>query len=354
MDASNFKSINLKNVDEEKLKAIIGHNLKSLDRILDYNYKNNIRLFRITSDLIAFGSRSGVYNFSWCQEFSEDFKNLRAKIRKTGIRVSFHPGQYTILNSPREEVVLRSVEDLSYHSKLLDLLTEDSSHKMVVHIGGVYGDKKSAIDRFIFNFDKLDQAIKDRLVIENDDRSYNIEDVLEIGSKIGIPVVFDSLHHRINSPKTYREDRFWLEECRRTWKKSDGRQKIHYSQQSLGARPGSHSKTIDLDIFKDYYGKIAGKDIDIMLEVKDKNISCIKCINSLREDGKMVYLEREWARYKYSVLDRDQKIYLAIRQLLKDKSSYPVDKFYGFIGEALAKIHQVICMKMLSYISGVI
>jgi len=98
--------------------------------------------------------------------------------RNPNIRGSMHPGQYTVLNSPNEEVVEKSIMDLEYHCKFLDSLGVDYSNKIILHVGGVYGDKISAMERFKHNFNRLSNSLKKRLVIENDDKSYTIEDVL--------------------------------------------------------------------------------------------------------------------------------------------------------------------------------
>ena len=177
---ANLKSCIMKNANEENLLNIIEHNLNSLNNIIDYNIENNIKLFRISSDLIPFGS-SPVNTIKWWEVFSPQLSLIGKKIRDSGMRVSMHPGQYTVLNSLNEDVVKKSIEDLNYHNRVLDSLKTTRESKIILHIGGVYGDKEGAMNRFIENFDLLSKGIKERLVIENDDKSYNIGEVLEIG-----------------------------------------------------------------------------------------------------------------------------------------------------------------------------
>lgn len=102
------------------------------------------------------------------------------------------------MNSPKKDVVERAIKDLNYHAKVLDSLGVGESHKIVLHIGGVYNDKKQAINRFIKNYSNLSNEVKQRLIIENDDKLYNINDVLGISNIINIPVVFDNLHNNVN------------------------------------------------------------------------------------------------------------------------------------------------------------
>lgn len=333
---ANFKSITMKNASKKNLEKVIKHNLKSLDRIIDYNIKNNISLYRISSDIIPFGS-SPVNKLDWWEVFSKDLKLLGDRIRSAGIRVSMHPGQYTVLNSPKEDVVARAIEDLEYHNRFLDSMEVDKKSKIILHIGGVYGDKQGAIDRFKANYRLLSQGIKSRLVIENDDKSYNIGEVLEIGESLNIPVVYDNLHNEILNFDPSKTDLYWIKLAGKTWEREDGRQKIHYSQQAENKRRGSHSETIDLGVFKDFITSLeAIEDIDVMLEVKDKNISAMKVINYLGKEN-IKSLEDEWSKFKYNILEHSPNIYKEIRELLKDKGSYPVLEFYDLIDRALAE-----------------
>ena len=321
-----------KNATYKVLSDLISSNLAALDTMLDYNIENEIKLFRISSDMIPFASHP-VNTVKWWEEFSLELKELGKKALSNNIRLSMHPGQYTVLNSPNEEVVARAVKDLSYHARFMDSLGLGKDHKIILHIGGVYGDKTKAIQRFTSNYKTLDKNIKERLVIENDDKQYNINDVLTIGLAEEIPVIFDNLHHKINLDMTHTETE-WISLCQATWKKVDGFQKIHYSQQGTDKRPGSHSPTIELEDFMQFYDKLMDKNIDIMLEVKDKNLSAIKCINAIATQ-KINRLEKEWARYKYLVLEHSPQAYKEIRQLLKDKSVYSVIDFYKLIDEAM-------------------
>ena len=333
---TNIRSVMQRNATSEKLTEVTAHNLAALEKMIHYNRKNNIQLFRISSDLIPFGS-SPVNALPWWDIHAEAFQHIGAKIRKSGMRVSFHPGQYTVLNSPDEDVVARAILDLAYHAKMLECLGVDNQHKIVLHVGGIYGDKKQALERFEQNFRRLPEAVRNRLIIENDDRLYNIEEVLELAHRLQIPAVYDNLHHAINPPPSGGTDPYWIAEVKKTWKAADGKQKIHYSQQAPGKRPGAHTDTIDLETFLTFYEQLEDKQIDIMLEVKDKNLSAIKCQNATTVNKRMVLLEKEWGRYKYAVLERSPVIYQAIRTLLKDKEAYPVQEFYRLIDTAFAE-----------------
>lgn len=240
-----FKTVRMKNATEEKLQELIKHNLSNLMKIMDYNIENNVHMFRIISDVIPFCSHE-VNTLKWWELFSDQLEQIGEKAKEHGIRLSMHPGQYTVLNSPDPNVVERSVVDLACHTRFLDALQLDSSHKIILHVGGVYGDKEQAMARFIENYQKLDPAIQKRLIIENDDRHYTVADVLFIAQETGAPVVFDNLHHACH-PDLAKSEMEWLMEVRKTWRNEDGRQKIHYAQQDPNKRLGAHAQTIDLE-----------------------------------------------------------------------------------------------------------
>lgn len=326
------------NATAERLTELIEHNLKSMENMLDYNIQQNIKMYRISSDIIPFGSDLETNTLKWWTVFSEDFKRLSKKIKENDIRVSMHPGQYTVLNSLDENVVNRAIADLDYHTKFLDSLEVDSSHKIILHIGGIYGDKASAIERFVENYARLSPEVKARLIIENDDRLYTIADVLEISHKTAIPVVYDNLHNDSNPSDFEKTDKEWINLTKETWHKKDGRTKIHYSQQRENARIGAHTQTIYIKPFMEFYVSVSPVEVDIMLEVKDKNLSAVKSILATANDLDISVLEKEWARYKYAVLSRSPQKYQEIRSLLKDKTAYPVIEFYTLIEEALDTI----------------
>ena len=329
---TDFKGVTSKNATPERLIEVTGHNLNSLENILRYNVEDGLNMFRLSSDLIPFGS-SPVNGTRWWEIFKPQFQDLGRLIRDNDIRVSMHPGQYTVLNSPDRDVVSRAVEDLAYHNLLLDSLALDRRAKIIIHIGGVYGDKESAIKRFKEAYKELPDRIKDRLIIENDERLYSIQEVLQVGTDLGIPVVFDNLHHQVKMGDG--KDHMWIREAAKTWKREDGIQKIHYSQQDPDKNQGAHSETIDVKDLIQYIERNIHHDLDIMLEVKDKNLSAKKATNAVIDTGRITNLEKEWSRYKYNVLESSPEAYQEIRNLLKSKDTYPVEEFYRLVDRAI-------------------
>jgi len=328
-------SCNLRNASLERLTRLTEQNLDSLERLIDYNIRSGIHLFRISSDLVPFGANP-VNTLDWTKIFQERLEKIGEKALSAGMRLSVHPGQYTVLNSPKDEVVRAAMADLEYHNKILDGLGLDSSHKIILHIGGGYGDHRAAMERFVHNVKELKPGLRDRLVIENDQRTFQIAEVMDISQRTGLPVVFDLLHYLIH-PDAKRESwEFWVKEAAKTWRTQDGNPKVHYSQQAPGRTPGAHSTTIGLEKFMDFAEKLSSTNTDIMLEVKDKNLSAVKCLNAMAQDKKINRLEAEWGRYKYNVLEHSPNHYKKIRALLNGKNSYPVLDFYNLLDEAMA------------------
>jgi hypothetical protein len=140
---------------------------------------------------------------------------------------------------------------------------------------------------------------------------------------------------RINHADETKSDADWVALCRETWREKDGAQKTHYSQQHPQKTRGAHTETIAIDAFLDYYHSLSGLLPDMMLEVKDKNRSAIKCILCTSPANQHL-LETEWGRYKYSVLERSPADYQALRTLLKDKGCDHAVAFYQTVERALS------------------
>ena len=334
VEQTSIRTCAQKNAAPDRLLTLAGENLLALERMIDYNLKNGIRLYRISSDLIPFGS-SLAANLPWESIYAGRLASIAQKIAYGGMRVSMHPGQYTVLNSADPGVVSRAIDDLRYHARVLDALHLDRSNKIILHVGGKYGDPAGALARFRAVYRDLDESIRRRLVLENDGSIYTIAEVLDLCSAIGAPVVYDNLHNAIHPADATKSDAFWVEACRPTWRTEDGAQKTHYSQPHPDKTRGAHSETIAIDPFLKYVACLPEPRPDIMLEVKDKNRSAVKCQLCLGKPNQRL-LETEWGRYKYTVLERSPQVYQEIRTLLKDKQGDLAIPFYRLVESTLA------------------
>ncbi|MGV8980320.1 UV DNA damage repair endonuclease UvsE [Clostridium sp.] len=334
INARTNRRLTLKNFSEKMFLEVVEQNLIDLREILDNNEKNKIKLFRISSDIVPLGSHC-INEVAWYEYFQNELKEIGEFIKKSDIRVSMHPGQYTVLNAEKEDIVEKAIKDLEYHARFLDALGVDSSNKIILHIGGGYGDKGLAMNRFIKNFKRLSPSVKNRLVIENDDRTFNINDLLFISGEINIPVIFDNLHHECNH-EFDMPIREIMNKVAKTWKKEDGNPKVHYSQQDLHKHIGAHSKTIMVEEFLKYFEDIKEFNLDIMLEVKDKDISAIKCnliVSNMNKRLKHVIIEEQWAKYKYLLMEINYKYYKECSRMVKEKCS--IQEFYEYVDEIM-------------------
>ena len=270
----------LANYSEENLIGKVANNLECLRKILGYNAEHGLLFFRISSDIVPFASHQ-VCTFDWQNHFKKRFREIGGYIKENGMRISMHPDQFVLINSPTERIVRSSVRELEYHCEVLDLMGLDLTAKVQIHVGGVYGDRGSAIERFIRNYMALPDQIRRRLVIENDDRSYSLKDCLAIHEETGIPVLFDSFHHRCLNNREPAEKA--LESAAKTWKAEDGILMTDYSSQAPNARKGSHTTHIDIDDFRNYLKRTAGTDFDIMLEIKDKEKSALEAVEEVKK-----------------------------------------------------------------------
>lgn len=273
----NLKTIENKGIGE--LKDRINKNIDDLKKLIVWNYQNGIRLMRISSELVPHyaNPRAPKFNLGFVKKKLQEIGRL-ARLYKQ--RLTFHPGQFNVLSTKEENKFQNTARDLGYHAEILDLMGMDQDSVMVVHGGGVYEDKKAAIERFISNFLRLSENIKRRLVIENCEKSYNIEDMLYISGQTGCPVVFDTHHYTCYNKgcKRYftkmKDADYYIPFILDSWIKRGIKPKFHISEQRPGKHIGAHSDYVEC--IPDYILEIPEKydiDIDIMIEAKQKEDS---------------------------------------------------------------------------------
>lgn len=283
MGCKGDRTFRLKSYSEERLIKTVDNNLDCLLKMLRFNFRHNILFFRITSDLVPFASHP-VCQFNWQKYFQGKFREIGNFIKTCNMRISMHPDQFTLLNSLDVSVLENSLKELNYHSQVLDLMELDTSAKIQIHVGGVYGDKEKSMKRFVKRFEKLNETIKRRLVIENDDKLYGLEDCLRINAQTEIPVLFDAFHHEVNNSGETIKKAFEL--FTKTWKEKDGIPMVDYSSPRTDGLKRKHAESIDLKHFRHFLEKTKLFDFDIMLEIKDKEKSAIKAIEIVSNDNR--------------------------------------------------------------------
>lgn len=272
---TNYKKLG--NRANEKLDSVIKSNFESLEKILKYNIRNDITFFRMTSELIPLVSHPLV-EYDFINQYKPYYKKIGDVIKENKLRVDIHPSAYTVLNSVNNEVVTSTINILEFYQKMYKVM--DIKSKIVLHIGSKVGGKRLGIKRFIDNFTKLDKDLQKLIVVENDDKSYNIRNVLSLCEKLNIPMVLDYHHFKVNKNNEKIEN--YIERIFNTWK--DEVPKIHFSSPKDKKNKRSHNDYINVDDFIDFIEKIkfTKKDFDVMIEAKKKDEALFKLIRELK------------------------------------------------------------------------
>ncbi|MDF2524778.1 MAG: damage endonuclease UvsE [Clostridiales bacterium] len=301
VDASPSGTITVTNfsklADEEsrlyRLRKIIGQNLKNTYRILLYNKASNISIYRFTSKLVPLATHPLTQGWDYTGEFKDEFKQIGDFVKENNFRVSAHPDHYTLINSTTDKVLEDSIRDLDYHVKIYEAMgLQDYKYRLVIHIGGLYKDKQSSIERFKENFVKLSDRIKNRIMLENDDKSYTAADVLGICRELKVPMVLDVHHHQCVNNGEKLED--LLGDIFDTWKGDDFPPKIHFSSPKSEKDFRSHADNIDIVSFLEFLkvAKKHGRNFDVMLEAKNKDTALLKLSEELEEQEELTGVER--------------------------------------------------------------
>ena len=278
-----------KNYNTSKLLEITKNNLDSLYEIIKYNVKNNFHFYRLTSKLVPLATHDKV-DFDYITPLLDEYKKIGKLINDNNIRVDTHPDQYAVLNSMDSKIVKNTVEILEYHYKIMDAIGIKDKI-IILHVGSSACGKKASITRFINNFNKLPDHIKKCIAVENDDKIYNIKDVLELCHKINVPMVLDYHHFICNNEKEDIND--YLKEIIDTW---DGKlPKMHFSspKSKLKKEFRSHSDYINKECFIKFINilKKQDKDIDIMLEAKAKDDAVSRLARCLKYETNYKFLD---------------------------------------------------------------
>lgn len=244
-------------------------NVQGLYKILEWNVANDIKVFRVTSELFPWASE---YNIPDMPHF-RDIREVLEACGKLPVRISSHPGPFNKVAGVGATLT-NTIKDLEIHSQIFDLMNLEASarSKINIHVGGAYGDKDETLRRFAENFNLLSTNLKARLTVENDDKPglYTVEQLLKLHEMIGVPIVFDYFHHRLHPGTQSEEEAFFT--AYKTWPVTPV---FHYSSsrreyENPEAKKEAHSDWVHEKI------TTYGKDVDLMLETKMKELSLLK------------------------------------------------------------------------------
>jgi UV DNA damage endonuclease len=278
--------------------------LAHLRDILDYLERHDIRMYRLPTALAPYASHPDMPQFHHqVQECAEELAQVGAVVRAQRIRLSSHPGQYTVLNSENPATQAAAIAELEVQAALLDAMHLGPEAVVVLHVGGSAGGPQAAADRFLAGHARLSERARARLVIENDDRSFGLVDVLPLARRGGLRIVWDVLHHRCHDPAGM-SNREALGAALDTWPTGGGTPKIHYSSPrvdveerrvKVGRRRETryvlpqlraHADLIDPIGFEAFLRDApAGRSFDIMLEAKAKDLALLRLRDQLADRG---------------------------------------------------------------------
>ena len=268
---------------EEKLIEITNRNLNNLEEILKYNIKNNIHFYRMSSKIIPLATHPNI-KINLLNIFKEKLEHIGNIIKENNLRVDIHLDEYCVLNSTNPNIVSSTINIIKFYKNMLKTMNIESY--MILHIGSsAFGIEKS-ITRFINNFKKLDEESKNMIILENDDKVFKIEDVLKICKTLNIPMVLDYHHYKCNKVEPLEQH---IKEILNTW--NNITPKMHLSSKKNNKEFRSHHDYIDINDFIELTNilKTQNKNIDIMIEAKEKDMALFKLIRELKyKDYKLI------------------------------------------------------------------
>lgn len=278
---TNFCKLSVKE-RQEKLDELIRINLENLKQILNYNDKNHIHFYRLTSKLLPLVTHPQV-SFSYYYPYRSVYQEIGHFIKETQIRVDMHPDQFAVLNSERREVIEETRQILKSHHRLLSMMGINDG-KLILHVGSCQGGKEESIKRFIREFRRIPKEIQKRIVLENDDKMFTVLDVLSLCKTLGIPMVLDYHHFLCNNKGEKIEN--YLTAIFATWNGTGLVPKVHFSTPKNRTKKDmrSHSEYIDGMAFAHFITllKQADQDVDIMIEAKGKDRALFDLVRQLK------------------------------------------------------------------------
>jgi UV DNA damage endonuclease len=285
MTATRFAELSDREAGVRKLERLGAENLHNTLRLLRHNRAHDIQVFRFSSRLIPLVGHTMLGDWDPITKLAGAFAEVGNYVREHGMRTSFHPDHFTVLTTPREEVLRASVGDLQRHVRMFEAMGLDERAKCNIHIGGTYNDKASAMMRFRMHFSMLDKGIRNRLTLENDDKTYTAAETLGLCEELGVPMVLDVHHDQVN-PSEESAVQLWPRIVK-TWEGTQLPPKIHMSSPKDGKDPRAHADFINAPALLRFLHSVAEHtpNLDVMIEAKQKDGALFRLMREL--DGEI-------------------------------------------------------------------
>jgi UV DNA damage endonuclease len=261
----------------------LSHSIELLDTAFDHLDANGFRMFRMSSSTVPYGTHPDMPQLDYrrqIEDCTDALAELGEKARRYGIRLSTHPGQYSVLNSETEAIAAKARLDVEQDSLLLDALGAGPEAVVVIHVGALGGNREAALDRFAHSYEQLSERARTRLAVEHDERLFDVADVLELNTRLGCTVIYDHHHHRCNVAPGFEDPARSIEAVCATWPEGV-RPKLHLSSPRTELRAGGRAPL--LDQHSDFVTPwdlrelldAAGRPVDVMIEAKGKDLAVL-------------------------------------------------------------------------------
>ncbi|MFI8720554.1 UV DNA damage repair endonuclease UvsE [Bacillus altitudinis] len=269
---------------EERTEALLRTtkaNLVNTLRTLYFAIAHDIPLYRFSSSIVPLATHPEV-RWDFVTPFRKEFIEIGQLVKRHGLRVSFHPNQFTLFTSPKPSITENAVIDMTYHYEMLEAMELEKEGYINIHVGGAYGDKASALQRFDENIKQLPAHIKARMTLENDDKTYTSLETLDVCEKHGIPFVFDYHHHMANKDDDAALDDI-LPRVFDTWANTGIPPKIHLSSPKSEKAIRSHADGVEMSFVLPLFQALKpyGRDVDFMIEAKKKDQALLRLVEEL-------------------------------------------------------------------------
>jgi UV DNA damage endonuclease len=255
-------------------------NVYDLQTVIEWNIQNQIKFFRLSSDIFPWGNKLDVTKFPDYKEIVTVLGRIGKIAKENGLRLTCHPGPFNLLASPNEVVVQNTIADLEMHARMFNLLelSDTPYNKINIHIGATYNDKANTVKTWIRNYKRLSNSCAKRITVENDDKGkmYSVKDLYDtVYSELGVPIVFDYHHHTFNTGDLSEEAALKL--ATSTW--DNITPIVHYSESKA---LHENNSSIRAQAHSDFLHKLPNTynvPVDVMLECKAKELALLKIRN---------------------------------------------------------------------------
>jgi UV DNA damage endonuclease len=293
MTMASFGKLGDREAGLRKLEAIARINLHNTLRLLKHNTGSDIMVYRLTSKLIPLATHPDLQDWNPFSALAEEFAEVGTYVKKHGMRVSFHPDHFTVLSTPRPEVLVSSIRDLQHHKDMLEAMGLPATAKNNIHIGGAYGDKPVSAERFCMQCSALPLELRERMTLENDDKTFNAVETLEVSRRLGLPMVLDIHHQWVNNDGELPWE-LWPE-IQKTWTSSLALKdvlpgellppKIHVSSPRSPSDPRNHADGVEPAPLVAFLKRIAADTpaVDVMIEAKLKDGALFGLMEAMKE-----------------------------------------------------------------------